>query len=76
MTPAALIKLFETYKSYEGIFYFLSTIINNTNDGEVHYKYIEAAARTGQFAEVERVVRESDSYDPARVRDFLKVAVF
>jgi clathrin heavy chain len=37
----------------------------------VHYKYIEAAAKTQQIKEVERVTRESNFYPPERTRDFL-----
>lgn len=37
-------------------------------DPEEHYKYIEAAARTGQVKEVERVTRESNVYPPEKVR--------
>lgn len=36
-------------------------------DPEEHYKYIEAAARTGQIKEVERVTRESNVYPPEKV---------
>lgn len=39
---------------------------------EVHFRYIEAAARVGQWSEVERVTRESSVYDPERTKDFLK----
>lgn len=39
---------------------------NNSEDPEEHYKYIEAAARTGQIKEVERVTRESNFYPPER----------
>ena len=38
---------------------------------QVHYKYIEAAAKTGQLKEVERVTRESNFYPPDRVKTFL-----
>jgi clathrin heavy chain len=38
---------------------------------QVHYKYIEAAAKTQQIKEVERVTRESNFYPPDRTRDFL-----
>jgi hypothetical protein len=38
---------------------------------QVHYKYIEAAAKTGQLKEVERVTRESNFYPPERVKTFL-----
>jgi clathrin heavy chain len=72
LTPMALIGLFEKFKCFEGIFYFLNPIVNTTQDPDVVYKYIEAAAKTGQVQEVERVCRESDKYDPAKVRDFLK----
>lgn len=37
----------------------------------MHYKYIEAAAKTGQLKEVERVTRESNFYPPERVKTFL-----
>ena len=38
---------------------------------QVHYKYIEAAAKTGQLKEVERVTRESTHYPPERTKQFL-----
>ena len=38
---------------------------------QVHYKYIEAAAKTGQLKEVERATRESNFYPPDRVKTFL-----
>ena len=37
----------------------------------MHYKYIEAAAKTGQIKEVERVTRESNFYPPERTKQFL-----
>ena len=43
-------------------------------DPEEHYKYIEAASRTGQVKEVERVTRESNFYPPERVKVFLMEA--
>lgn len=68
----ALIQLFESVKSYEGIYAFLNPLLPLINDPEVHFKFIEAAARIGQVADVERVCRESKFYNPERVRDFLK----
>lgn len=41
---------------------------------QVHYKYIEAAAKTGQLKEVERVTRESNFYPPERTKAFLMEA--
>ena len=45
-------------------------------DPEVHFKYIEAACKTGQIKEVERICRESNCYAPERVKNFLKERVF
>jgi hypothetical protein len=47
---------------------------NPTPDAQVHFKYIEAAARTGQLKEVERVTRESSHYPPERTKQFLMEA--
>lgn len=38
------------------------------------FRYIEAAARTQQLKEVERVTRESNFYPPERVKQFLMEA--
>lgn len=66
--------LFESFKSYEGLFYFLGSIVNFSQDQEVHFKYIQAACKTGQIKEVERICRESNCYNPERVKNFLKEA--
>jgi hypothetical protein len=41
LTTTALIDLFESFKSYEGLFYFLGSIVNFSQDAEVHFKYIQ-----------------------------------
>ncbi|XP_072538117.1 clathrin heavy chain 1 isoform X5 [Salminus brasiliensis] len=69
-----LVELFESFKSYEGLFYFLGSIVNFSQEPEVHFKYIQAACKTGQIKEVERICRESSCYDPERVKNFLKEA--
>ena len=69
-----LISLFETSKTFEGLYYFLGSIVNFSQDGDVHLKYIQAACRTGQLKEVERICRESNYYDPEKVKNFLKEA--
>lgn len=74
LTTEALIELFESFKSYEGLFYFLGSIVNFSQDPDVHFKYIQAACKTGQIKEVERICRESNCYDPERVKNFLKEA--
>jgi len=72
LTPAALIELFTSFKTYEGLAFYLSSVINFSQDPEVHFRYIEACARTGNTQEVERICRESTYYEPERTRDFLK----
>lgn len=74
LTTAALIDIFESFKSFEGLFYFLGSIVNFSQESDVHFKYIQAACKTGQMKEVERICRESNCYDPERVKNFLKEA--
>jgi len=74
LTAKALIELFESFKTYEGLFYFLGSIVNVSQDPEVHFKYILAACKTGQIKEVERICRESNCYNAERVKNFLKEA--
>jgi len=54
-----LIDLFEKYKTAEGLFYYLGSIVNLSEDQDVNFKYIEAATKMGQFQEVERICRDS-----------------
>uniref|UniRef100_A0A803KRG1 Clathrin heavy chain n=1 Tax=Chenopodium quinoa TaxID=63459 RepID=A0A803KRG1_CHEQI len=68
------IKLFEQFKSYEGLYFFLGSYLSSSEDPEIHFKYIEAAAKTGQIKEVERVTRESNFYDPENTKNFLMEA--
>lgn len=70
--PLNLIKLFESYKCNEGKYYYLSSIVNLTQDPDVVYKYIEAAAKMNQTKEIERVVRDNNVYNGEKVKNFLK----
>lgn len=74
LTPENLIQIFEEVRSYEGLFYYLGSIVDYSENPDVHFKYIEAATRVGQYAEVERVTRESNFYDPEKTKEFLKEA--
>ncbi|TKR78217.1 hypothetical protein L596_019061 [Steinernema carpocapsae] len=74
LTAPALIDLFESFKNFEGLYYFLGSIVNFSQDPVVHYKFIQAACSTGQIKEVERICRDSNCYDPERVKNFLKEA--
>ncbi len=44
LTALALIELFESFKSFEGLFYFLGSIVNFSQDTDVHFKYIQVLA--------------------------------
>lgn len=67
-----IVKMFESVGSFDGIFFFLGTVINSTNDKEVHHKYIEAAAKCGQFRAIEEIVKnKKECYDPMKVMDLL-----
>ncbi|KAJ6625007.1 clathrin heavy chain 1 [Mycena sp. CBHHK59/15] len=72
--PVKLIEMFESFKSFEGLYYYLGSVVNLSEDPEVHFKYIQAATRTGQIREVERICRESNHYNPEKVKNFLKEA--
>jgi clathrin heavy chain len=72
--PNNLIALLEKYRTAEGLYYYLGGIVNVSEDKDVTFKYIEAATRMGQLNEVERVCRESNFYDPEKVKNFLKEA--
>ncbi|KAF7309605.1 Clathrin heavy chain [Mycena indigotica] len=72
--PVKLIEMFESFKSFEGLYYYLGSVVNVSQDPEVHFKYIQAATRTGQIREVERICRESNYYNPEKVKNFLKEA--
>ncbi|GAU27686.1 hypothetical protein TSUD_126320 [Trifolium subterraneum] len=48
--------------------------IRALQDPDLHFKYIEAAAKTGQIKEVERVTRESNFYDAEKTKNFLMEA--
>lgn len=72
--PTKLIDMFEKHRTAEGLFYYLGSIVNLSEDPDVNFKYIEAATKMGQFQEVERICRDSNHYNPEKVKNFLKEA--
>ncbi|KAG9438317.1 hypothetical protein H6P81_021740 [Aristolochia fimbriata] len=48
----ACIRLFEQFKSYEGSYFFLWTYLCSRLDPDIHFMYIEGAAKTGQIEDV------------------------
>ncbi|KAH7355877.1 clathrin heavy chain [Pyrenochaeta sp. MPI-SDFR-AT-0127] len=69
-----IIDLLEKHRTAEGLYFFLGSIVNVSEDKDVHFKYIEAATTMGQLNEVERICRESNFYNPEQVKNFLKEA--
>jgi clathrin heavy chain len=63
--------MFESFKTFEGLDYYLGSILNLSEDPEVNFKYIQAATRNGQLREVERIC---NFYNPDKVKNFLKGA--
>ncbi|KAG5544003.1 hypothetical protein RHGRI_016677 [Rhododendron griersonianum] len=45
-----------------------------SEDPDIHFKYIESAAKIGQNKEVERVIRELNFYDAEKTENFLMEA--
>ena len=48
--------------------------MNFSQEPDVHFKYVQAACKTGKSKELERICQESNCYDPERVKNFLKEA--
>lgn len=74
LTPAAIIAMFEKFGNFEGLYFYLGAMVNQSQDGEIHFRYIQAAAKVGQIKEVERLCKESTAFDPKKVCEFLKSA--
>lgn len=74
LTSSKVIELFEAYNCWHGIYFYLGARIAFTENPDEVYKYIEAASRTGNLKEVERVTRESSHFNPEKVKAFLMEA--
>lgn len=69
--PSNLIGLFEKHRTAEGLYYYLGSIVNLSEDPDVVFKYLEAAVTMQQFPEVERICRDNNHYNPEKVKNFL-----
>jgi len=70
-TPSALIALFEEFKSYNGLYYYLGSFVASSTDSKVVFTYIEAATKLSRFQDVEQICRTHEHYDPKEVKEFL-----
>lgn len=59
---------------YCSLLSLIYSLFLDSEDPDIHFKYIEAAAKTGQIKEVERVTRESNFYDAEKAKNFLMEA--
>ena len=66
--------MLETFGTNEGMLFYLANVIPKTEDPEIYFKYIQACARLQNYKEVERVIRETQNYDPQKVKEFLMEA--
>lgn len=66
-----LMAVFAAVKQQDALFYYLQAIVSFSEDPEVHFKFIEAACVLGKLDDAERVTRESNVYDPERVKRYL-----
>jgi len=67
----SILNLFNQARASEAIYYFLAQVVTTCTDPDIHFRYIEAAARIQDYNEVERMCRDSQYLQPERVRDFL-----
>eukprot|EP00181_Compsopogon_caeruleus_P004586 CAMPEP_0184684602 /NCGR_PEP_ID=MMETSP0312-20130426/15903_1 /TAXON_ID=31354 /ORGANISM="Compsopogon coeruleus, Strain SAG 36.94" /LENGTH=1737 /DNA_ID=CAMNT_0027137941 /DNA_START=95 /DNA_END=5308 /DNA_ORIENTATION=+ len=66
-----LMNIFSSLKIQNALYLYLGAVVSFSDDPEVHFKFIEAACNLGMFDDAERVTRESNFYDPERVKVFL-----
>jgi len=74
LTAESIVGLLEENNSAEGLFFYLGALVATSEDPDIHFKYIQASAKTGQIKEVERITRESNFYDPEKAKVFLMEA--
>ena len=71
LTSSKLISLFEEFECWSCLYLYIGNMVNYTNDSEVIFKYICAAAEVGQFAQIELIRRQNDHYNAEQVKQFL-----
>lgn len=71
-----IIDLLEKHRTAEGLYFFLGSIVNVSEDPDVHFKYIEAATTVGQMNEVERICRERYVIDTATLIPYARSASY
>lgn len=66
--PLKLVEVFEAVGLYEGVFMLLQPILENVTDPDTLLKFVEAAIKCRQFADLEKFVKTyRGKYDPEKV---------
>jgi len=66
-----LIELFERHEAWSGLYLYLGSFVNFTEDPAIVFKYIQAAVEVNQIQQLELICRENQVYDPAQVKTYL-----
>lgn len=73
--PRMVIPVFESVpKVPDALFYYLGSIVVLSDVPEVHNRFIQVAVELQQYNDADRVTRESNFYDPEKMKNFLKMA--
>lgn len=73
--PKNVIPVFEAVpKVPDALFYYLGSIVGFSDVPEVHNRFIQIAIELQQYSDAEKVTRESNFYDPEKIKNFLKMA--
>lgn len=73
--PKKVIPVFESVpKVPDALFYYLGSIVGFSDVPDVHNRFIQVAIELQQYNDADKVTRESNFYDPEKIKNFLKVA--
>ncbi|KAI5435110.1 hypothetical protein KIW84_021802 [Lathyrus oleraceus] len=65
------VQIANEYSKNLGVDACIEVFEKSDKDPDIHFKYIEAAVKTGHIKEVERVTRESSYHDAEKTKNFL-----
>ena len=63
-----VLSLFDDFKSPHLIYYYLGKFVNQTEDPDLIFKFIDACVKLNSMQEVERICRENNFYNPVQVK--------
>ncbi len=70
--PEKIIPIFDAVKAVpDALYYYLAAVVTASDSPEVHNRFIEISTELGQFNDADTVTRQSNHYDPERIKRFL-----